>query len=147
MATKLDKVVTYHEKLLPTKSHDPLIMGYYEISWQFETSNTTVRMVNKIGRMLTYLEGAVINHITLWSRGNVTNENSFISTTRAPIATRIVWVINYRERLLSIRSPNHLNAWSCYITLQTKNVPLLPQYPWPPNLASGEWYIMKHPHS
>ena len=65
MATKFDKVVTSHEELLTTKSHDPLIMWYYEISWQFETSNTTVRMVNKIGRILTYLEGAVINHITL----------------------------------------------------------------------------------
>ena len=37
LATKLDRMVTYHEELPPVKSHDPLITLHYEIAWQYET--------------------------------------------------------------------------------------------------------------
>ena len=49
MATKLGRVVTYHE-LSPIKSHNPLI------TWSC-ISTTTVPIVTKLIRMVTYFEG------------------------------------------------------------------------------------------
>ena len=37
MATKLDRVVTYHERLPSIKIHDLLITWYCEITWQTKT--------------------------------------------------------------------------------------------------------------
>ena len=58
IATKLGKMVTYDERLLPIKSHDLLITWSCEITWQTKNISTTaMSLTTKIGRLVTYLEG------------------------------------------------------------------------------------------
>ena len=58
IATKLDKVVTYHEGVPPIKSHDPLITWFSEITWQTKIiiSPLPVAMAAKFGRMAAHLD-------------------------------------------------------------------------------------------
>ena len=59
-ATKLGTVVTFHERLPPTKSHDPLITWSCEITGRTKiivTAANRVAMATKLGRIVTYLTG------------------------------------------------------------------------------------------
>ena len=70
MVTKLDRVVTYLEGLLPIKLHDPLITSPCNITQKTKTISTIiVSMGTKHGRMMTYLEGSIsIKSMALKSR-------------------------------------------------------------------------------
>ena len=58
MATKLCRVVIYHEGLPSIKSHGPLITWSFETTWQTKTiSATRVPIASKFWKMVTYLEG------------------------------------------------------------------------------------------
>ena len=54
MATKLDRMITYLDGLLPITLHGPLIMWSCKINHYIST--TTVPMANKPDRMITYLD-------------------------------------------------------------------------------------------
>ena len=54
MATKLEKVVTYHEGPPPVKSHGPLIMWSCKMKHNYPTKAS---MTIKCNRMVTYFVG------------------------------------------------------------------------------------------
>ena len=55
MTTKLDKVVTYYEKLQLIKSHNPLNAWSNEVMWQIcLISTTSMPMATKPGRVVIY---------------------------------------------------------------------------------------------
>ena len=58
MATKLGRIVTFHEGIPLRKSHDPLTTWSCEITWQTKNIFTTTKpMATKLGSVMTYLEG------------------------------------------------------------------------------------------
>ena len=58
IATKLGRVVTYLEGILPIKQHNPLITWSWKITWETkDMSSTTVFMATKLATVLSYLEG------------------------------------------------------------------------------------------
>ena len=59
MATKLGRVITDLDGLLPVKAHDPLIIWLYEITWQTKTIISPIPQslwTPKQGRIVTYLK-------------------------------------------------------------------------------------------
>ena len=58
MATKLGKLVTYPEGLLPITSHNPLITRFCEITWRTKNfvSIATISMATKFGKVVMYLK-------------------------------------------------------------------------------------------
>ena len=69
-ATKHDRMVTYLERLLLTKSHDPLITWSCKKEKPF-ISTITLPMANKIGKTVTYIERLPLiqsyNPLITWS--------------------------------------------------------------------------------
>ena len=58
MTTKLGRMVTYLEGLLPIKSHDPLILCCSKITWQTKSIIPPLpHCLTKLDRMVTCLEG------------------------------------------------------------------------------------------
>ena len=80
MATKLDRMVTYFERLLTIKSFYALITWSCKVTWQkIFISITRVPMANKLGRIMTLLDGLlpIITHdpLIMWPceiRGSLT---------------------------------------------------------------------------
>ena len=72
MALKLGRMLTYLERLLPTKSHDDIITRTCKITWQEKhyITNTKMLIVTKLGRDVIYHEGVLlINsnvHLVTW---------------------------------------------------------------------------------
>ena len=56
MTTKLDRMESDPDSLLPLKSHDPLIMWSGEITWQTKISSLTIPMATKFGKVVIYHE-------------------------------------------------------------------------------------------
>ena len=82
MTTRLGRMATYLDGLLPIKSHYSLIK-----------LSPTVLMASKLGKLVACREGLLpimllqpIGHVVL--RDHVTNENHYISTTTMFIATK-----------------------------------------------------------
>ena len=78
MATKLDRMVTYFERLLTIKSFYALITWSCKVTWQ-KIFITRVPMANKLGRIMTLLDGLlpIITHdpLIMWPceiRGSLT---------------------------------------------------------------------------
>ena len=80
MATKLARMVTFHEGIPPIKSCDPLITWYCVMTWLTKNIYTTTKpmttehdiittksMFIKLDSMVTYLEELlpIYNHMTL----------------------------------------------------------------------------------
>ena len=69
MATKFGRVVTYHERLPPIKSHDPLTKWPFEITWQTKIILSLLpeclRPPNLV-RLWNTLRSS--SYLTLWSR-------------------------------------------------------------------------------
>ena len=59
-----------------------------------------------------------------------------------PMATKLGRMVIYLERLLPIKSHDHIITWSWKITWETKNISLLPQCLWAQNLA-GWWLTLR----
>ena len=68
VATKLGRMVTYHDGPPPIESSDHLIMWPCKITWQTKNiSTTTVPMATKLGREVIYLKGLLpINSHGSW---------------------------------------------------------------------------------
>ena len=73
------------------------------------------------------------DHVVLWD--HMTNQNHYIFTTTAPMATKLGRMVTNLEQLLAILLLYPLVTWSCKITWQTKNISPLKQCLRPPNLA------------
>ena len=60
LATKHDKLVTYHEGLPPIKSHEPLITWCGKLRNKLNNDNSTTRVTvaPKLCRMVTSLMGS-----------------------------------------------------------------------------------------
>ena len=58
MATKLGKLVTYPEELLPITSHNPLITRFCENTWRTKNfvSIATISMATKFGKVVMHLK-------------------------------------------------------------------------------------------
>ena len=146
IATKLGRVVTYHEGLPPIKSHDPLITWSCKITWQTKfiiTPLPKVAMTRKLGRMvtLTYLEGLLTikshNALITWSCKFTWQTKVIISTLRS---SRLGKLVPHFDRLLPIKSYHPLIMWFCEITRQPKIIiSPLSQCLWLPKLL-GCWY-------
>ena len=77
-------------------------------------------------------------HVVL--QDHVTNQNHYICTTTLPITTKLGTMVNYVGGFLTIKPHDPFNTWSCWITWLTKTIiSPLPQYLWPPNVAS--WWL------
>ena len=76
-------------------------------------------MATKLGTMVTYLKGynhkiiEGFDHVVF--KGDVTNENHYISSTRLPMATKIGQMVTYLDKILPIKSHELLITWSCRI--------------------------------
>ena len=71
MGFKLDKVVTYRERLFPFKSHDPLVMWPLRVQMKNKTNDTstfTRLIATKLGRMVTSMRRFNKSR-TLWLLG------------------------------------------------------------------------------
>ena len=74
MASKLGRVVTYHEGLPPIKSYDPLNTWFFEITWQ---TKTIMPLLKPLCLWPTNLKGWLhamrsicpLSKMNLWSRG------------------------------------------------------------------------------
>ena len=65
-----------------------------------------------------------------------------IFTTRMPLATRLGGIVIYYGGLPPIKSHDRLTTWSYEITSQTKNISLIKQCLWLPNLAGLSLTVM-----
>ena len=146
IATKLGMLVIYHKRLLPIKSHDPLIIWWCKITWQTKTclhyhgacGHQTWRDGNLSWWYLTHIITWHFDHLVL--EDHVTNENHCITITTVPMATKLGRMVTYLERFQHIKLHNPLTMWPCKITWQTKNIiSLLTNCLWPPKLA--EWWL------
>ena len=96
-----------------TQPPDLVILQYHVTSLNHFISTTTVPMVMKLGRMLTYLE-RLLNHKVTQHPDHVvlqfymTNEGHYIPTTRVPVATKPGRMVAHLVGLLSIKSHNPL---------------------------------------
>ena len=62
MVKKLCKMINYFDRLLPIKTHDPVVAWFYELKWQANTiisliPQGVVSMTTKVGTMLIFLQG------------------------------------------------------------------------------------------
>ena len=82
-----------------------------------KSSNTTVFMATKSGRMVSYLDWLppiVVQHFRHGDlQDHMTNQNHYISTTIVPMVTKLGRMITYFGGVLSIKSNNPLIMWSC----------------------------------
>ena len=144
MATKLDRIVTYLDGILPIKSHDSFITWSWEIMLQTKTTISPIPQClwppNLVGRWLT-LSGSHpqsylnIDHLVLLNQ--VTNWKHYI----------FHYCIAYDHQ--TWQSCDSFITWSWEIMLQTKTtISPIPQCLWPPNLV-GRWLTLSgsHPQS
>ena len=103
MATKLGRMVTYLEGLLPIKSHDTLT------SWILRDHNIftiTVPIATNRGRILTYLEGLaprkLLDPLVTWSCNITWQTKTIISTTSMSMATKLNRMLTQLDGLLPI---------------------------------------------
>ena len=60
ITTKFDRMITYLDGLVPTKSHDPLLMrscGIHVTNQNHYISTASVPVTTKLGTVVTLLEG------------------------------------------------------------------------------------------
>ena len=132
MATKLVRMLTYLDDLLPIKSHDPLIMWSCKIPWQTKIILSSLSYClwppNVTSHKLTWS----FDYVVLWDR--VTTENCYIFTTTAPMTTKLGKLVTFYEGILSTMLLHPLVTWSYKITWEAKTIiSPLPRYLWPQN--------------
>ena len=144
MATKLVRAVTYHERLPPLKSYDPLNTWSWEIIWQTKSIISLIR-ATKLGRMLTYLKRLphikLLNTLFTWLTRS-RDKLKPIFPLPLSMGTILGRMVTYLEGFPLIKSHDALITWSCEImwhTKKTKTIIHPPDSLWPLNLA-GWWY-------
>ena len=111
MATKLGRVVNYHEGLPLMELLNPLFAWPCKITWQTKNIYTPrVLMVTKLGRVVTYHEGLPPMKLLdplitwyckiTWQTKTIMSANIF--TTTVPAATKLGRLMTYLKGLLSI---------------------------------------------
>ena len=151
IATKVGRMVTYLEGLLPIKSHRPLITlitWFCETTWQtisIYISTTTVPMTTRLSRVVINFERLLgiksYGSWATWSCKISCKIKIIISPLPQPMVTILGRMVTYHEGLSLITSHDPLSICSCKIIRQIKTIlSLQPQYLWPPNLA--EWWLI-----
>ena len=146
-ATKLGKMTTYLEWLLPINSHDRIITWSCKIPWQ---SKIIIYLLTLclwlsvlVGWQYTMRSFLPWSHQILSSCGlarscNVMFFSCCITTNTRPMATKLGKVMIYYKKLQFIKPHKLLNMWLCEVPWQIKiSLSPLPQYLWLPNL--GGW--------
>ena len=139
MATKLGKMITYLDRLLLIKSHDPLISWSCKITLQNKTTISPLSerlwLPNLAGWYRSYLDGPVPiksrHPLITWSCEITWQTKIFISIT-VPTPN----FASYLDMLLPIMSHDPLITWSSEIIWETKTTISPPsECLWSPNLA------------
>ena len=150
MATKLGRMVTNVEGLLPIIFLSPLVTWSYEITGQTKTikSPQSPCLLHQTWQECGLPWGSP-THKVIWSfnhvflRDHVTNLNYYISTITVSMATNLDRLGVYNVELPCIKSQKQgsLTTWSCKVTLNISSVISLPtQSLWPPKL--GRWRLI-----
>ena len=149
MATKLGRVVTYHEGLPSTKLHDPLVTQSCKIIWQTKIFiSPLLQCLGTMPNLAGWWKLLLIkSHYPsfMWSCGiswkTKTLKSSLPQCLWPP--NLVVWwlVVAYYEGVSLTKSHDSLIMLSWEITWRTKHTPLLPQRLWLPNVAG--WHIMR----
>ena len=154
MATKLDRVVTYHEGSDPwnhmtlwscclARSRDKLNSNetQTELHYQSVSDHQTWYDGSSPWWAATHKVTWLFDHVVL--QDHVTNEIHYNSTTRVAITTKLGKMAAHLDGLLPIKIHYPLITWSCHITWQAKIIIyLLAQCLWPWNFV-GWWLILK----
>ena len=139
--TKLGRLVTNLELLLPIMLLYPLVTWLWEITWQSKNISTaTEPKGTKIDGLVTNLKWLVpIIYSTPWSHGlgiSLDKQKELYLCYHKALATKLGRRVNNFEQLLPIMFLYPLVTWSCDITWYTKGIiSPLTQCLWPPNLA------------
>ena len=145
LATKLRRMVTYLNGLLPIRSNNCLITWSCKVTLQTKIIifTTRVPLATKLCRMVTYLNGLLPiksnNCLITWSCKITLQTKIIIFTTRVPMATKLGRMVTYLDGLLPIKSHDPFIIWSCGITWQSKYISPLSQCLSPPKLA--DWWL------
>ena len=121
ITTKYGRVVTYHEGLPPTKSHDLWSGGGLGRSGDKlnRISTTAMPLATKLGRMLTYLEEFLLIRsdypLIAWSCEITCQIKSFIS----PLP-QCLWPPNFAGCDIQSGAPIHKVAWPFYHVVYLK---------------------------
>ena len=148
IATKLDRMVTYLDKLLSITLHDPSIAWSCEIPWQPKIVRSQLpqylwppnlcKLVTCHGRKGGRLPPMLLHPLIIWSC-EITRH---ISTTTISMATKLSRMVIYHDCRLHITSNDHIITWFCEIRWQTKKiVSPQPQFLRPQNVA-GWWLTL-----
>ena len=114
MATKLGRMITYFDCILPKKSiNDHIITCFCEITWQTKNISVTLRvpMATKLG----YIQWGVSFHKVTRSfdllvlQGHVNYFSCCITTTSRPRTTTHGKAVTYYKKLEVL---NHTNLWT-----------------------------------
>ena len=130
LATKLSRMVTYLEGLLPKKWLNPLTAWSCEITWQNKAIKYPIPKSlwspNIVEWWLTDSSHPKI-YKNLWPSGlarSLDKLNHHISTTIRHMVTKLRRMVTCYERLSPIKSHNPLIMWSSEIKWQTKPINL-----------------------
>ena len=143
LATKLGKMVTCFDKLLPIKSYDPLIPWSCEITWHTKTITSPLPQClwppNLTSWWLTLRGSYPQRYSTIWSRGLTRSLDKLkqLYLYYHDAYCHQTWsCVTYHEGIPLIKSHDDIIKWSWKFTWQTKNIIYpLPQYLWPQNSA------------
>ena len=127
MATKLRRVVTYHEGLPPIKSYDPLIICSCKIKLKplyLHYHSVHGHQTWQCGVYNEELPSIMSEYSLIMRSCKVSGKirSCFISITTRPMATKLGKVVTYYKGLALIVSQNLLNTWSYELTRQNKNM-------------------------
>ena len=124
MATKLDRMLTYLDGLLPIKSNDPLITWFYKITWHIKTIifwlPQCLCLPNLAGWILTFMG---YDPSITWSC-EIMWQPKIIKSTLHSAYVHQTWQagdLPQGHSTHNATSPfHHVVLWSCEITWQTK---------------------------
>lgn len=123
---KLGKLVTYHERLPPVKSHDSSItwpMWGHAINCNSYIFTFIRLMATKLGMAVVHLHPT--SHMTLWSCSHVRScykLKMLISTSTRTMATKLYSVVTYCKVLKPIKLHDSLITWSHKFTWKIENL-------------------------
>ena len=145
MATRLARMVTNIERLLPIILLYPLVTWSCKITWQTKNiSTTTVPMSTKVGRMVTNLKRPLpimllyplvaCSWEIIWQT---------ISTNTMPMTIKLGRRVTHHEGFSPIKAHDSWIMWSSKIVRQTKAIlSPLPWWLWLQKLAEV-WLSMR----
>ena len=122
MGTKLGRLITCFDGLLPLKSHKPWsrdklksLCFYYHRTY----SHHSWQNGNLPWCTPAYKVTWAFDHVVL--RDHVRKWNHYISSIKAPMATKLGRMVTYLDFLLLIKSHDPLIMWSCKIMWKLKS--------------------------